>query len=178
MMHRCMSQFFLLTVVIFITFTRGAPFLHYSQFQCHIITDKSHTGINRYVLQDAQGSFAETGCSPNTTTAACSSLSDAVNNANQDDVVFIGPGYFTAWSMTAANLTVIGAGMNETVIDGGGGGSIMFYADGYFVMRDLTLRNAYRGTVLWWCCVTSLNWDGSCRSEISQSSDGRTCADA
>ena len=95
-----------------------------------------------------KGATGVTECTPNTTATACGSLSDGIASANPGDVVFIGAGTFeeTTTLVLPDDITLIGAGINITVIDLPDGAN-GFRTAGNTVLRDMTLFDGFACTL-------------------------------
>ncbi len=84
------------------------------------------------------------------TVSACATVQYAIDQSVATDTVDIGPGTFTSTGNTVStpNLTVQGAGVDTTFVEGAAAGNLMFNllagSDG-FVLSDLTVKDGGAG---------------------------------
>jgi len=77
------------------------------------------------------------------TASPCKTVKYAVNQSLNDDTIQIAAGTYnsTNVSLTAKDLTFTGAGMNETILDGGGTDRVFYLTNSNTIIQDLTIQN-------------------------------------
>jgi hypothetical protein len=93
-------------------------------------------GLDRYV--------AKTGSdSGNCSSDPCLTIGYAITESGSNDVIHIGAGTYTENLVTNKNLNFLGTGMQTTILDGGGVGTVITGDTYNLFIQDLTIRNGY-----------------------------------
>jgi hypothetical protein len=74
-------------------------------------------------------------------TTSCRTIAGALGKASPGDTINIAPGTYDERLNIFKNLTLAGAGANQTIIDGGGAGGVFTIFTARVQMSDLTIRN-------------------------------------
>ena len=81
--------------------------------------------------------------SGNCLTNPCRTITYAMNQAGSGDRIHIAGGIYTENLILGKNLNLIGAGMNATILDGGGINTVIYDSSYDLAVIDMTIRNGH-----------------------------------
>ena len=121
----------------------GYLFTPVNRTYSHVLADQTGQNFtarvaNFYVA--TTGSDASNDCQ--TESNPCMTVPYAALHATSDGIIHIAAGTYAAHLVVDKNLTFMGAGMNQTILDGGGTGRVLFTNYDMSIF-DLTIQNGY-----------------------------------
>lgn len=99
-------------------------------------------GTDRYVA--TTGTDSTNDCSSSIT--PCKTVGYAISQSSAGDTIHIAAGTYTENLTIAIDLSLEGAGMNATILDGGGVGRVVTISSGDVGIGDLTIQNGNTGS--------------------------------
>jgi hypothetical protein len=95
------------------------------------------SGTNRYV--DTTGLDTDNDCATRLT--PCQTIAYTISRAASGDMIRIAAGSYSENLSIGKDLKFYGAGMNATIIDGGGSNRVIFTGECNLAFNDMTIQN-------------------------------------
>ena len=120
-----------------------------------------------WLLGGAPAARAATLCVDLSGAGGCyTTIQAAVNAASANDTIENYAGTYFEHVTVDKTLTFVGAGANQTIVDGGGIGRVFNVTAGSVFFSDLTIQNGNAGSSTSYICLSILNWPN--RNDIEE----------